>query len=226
MTHVITGYRTTLSSVICKLDNSISQSSVCLVRCFHSGSFRVRCSIRALPSLPHFINSFSRHLISFSESCSTATHCKGASRSPVILANSFLLYRWTGSSSKPLLDTSLRFSWCSLQLLRATVALCASLLVSSSKSLSRFPQIVVLQSRSSWDLGYRPFDSLCSASPSHIAQSFRQAFATCNWRKVNIKRTYKKGKRIEQKHKESIKSRNMKIQTRNVFDKIFLKCQK
>ena len=81
MTHVITGYPTTLSSAICKMNNSTSQSSVCLVRSFHSASFRVRCSIRALPSLPHFIISVSRHLISFSESCSTAKHCKGASRS-------------------------------------------------------------------------------------------------------------------------------------------------
>ena len=57
-TATATGYRITLCCVICKMNNSTSQTSVCLVHSFHSASFRVRFSIRALPSLPHFIISF------------------------------------------------------------------------------------------------------------------------------------------------------------------------
>ena len=54
-----------------------------LVRCFHLASFRVRFSIRALPSVPQSIISFQTTLSSsFSDSISLQKHCKGASTSP------------------------------------------------------------------------------------------------------------------------------------------------
>ena len=73
-----------------------------LVRSFHVASFRVRFSIRTFPSIPHFIVSFqpTPHLLSdniFPFQNIAKVHPPGASD----LANSFLKYRWTGSSPKP-----------------------------------------------------------------------------------------------------------------------------
>ena len=64
-----------------------------LVRCFHLASFRVRFSIRARPSITHFI-------ISFSESISTPRHCKGASTSRAVIWQ-ILLFSIVGLVLRP-----------------------------------------------------------------------------------------------------------------------------
>ena len=82
-----------------------------LVRCFHLASFRVRFSIHALPSIPHFIISFqpTTHLLSV---ILFPLHKIGRVHppSPSDLANSSFEYRWTGSSPTCLLDISLSVS--------------------------------------------------------------------------------------------------------------------
>ena len=82
---------------------------------FGTSSFRVRFSIYAFPSLPHFFISCQTTTSSFcSGSCSIPKHCKGASTSPQSFGKFFLfesLYRFFAQA---MLDISLSLVWLSL----------------------------------------------------------------------------------------------------------------
>ena len=150
----------------------------CLVRIFHLASFRVRFSICALPSIPHFIISCQTTASScFNESCSIPEHCKGAPNSLQWFGKFFpfvSLYRFFAQA---LLDSSLSLSWwsfmCSSLLTRAAVTLSATLLGFSSKSwscLSTFFSSTIFLGSSTqtiWSSGF-------SFSVSGCRKSFRQ----------------------------------------------------
>ena len=93
---------TTLSSTMCKMNNSTSQTTVSSRPLFSFGFFSCPflhpCS-SIIPTLHHFV--LTTPSFSFSECCSAPKLCKGASTSHQWTANCFLWYLWIGSSPKP-----------------------------------------------------------------------------------------------------------------------------
>ena len=148
----------------------------CLVRSFHLDSFRVRFSIRVLPSIPHFIIDFFviHTSSSFSESISTSKHFKGASTSS----------QWFGNFFPWVLRPSLAGH--KLELFMVVALVLFTDVESRGDSICQFVCFlfeavelpfhnffVFLARYSSFDLRHRPLNPLGSASPPQVAQRFQ-----------------------------------------------------
>ena len=152
-----TVFCTSLSSTMCKM-NQLDSPDYGLVssRCCHLASLRVRFSIRA-PSINHTVHHLfsNHHSSSFIDSISIPKHCKGASTSRQWFGKFFLVVSLDWFFAQALLDTGHK-AWalyccpsCALHWWREPRWLSASLLVSSSKSLSGLSTVFLFLARPS-----------------------------------------------------------------------------